>query len=212
MANPIRVDSAGGEYMESVVVLEWAAKIGDAVKAGDLLVTVETAKAATEIEVPCDGYLTAIFAETGTEVPLSAVLGLIGVTEEDKAFEGGEEPVATAPLTAGAAPESPTSSTAFPVTTANNRLIASPAARRQAVHQGVDLRGVRASSLTGRIKLRDLVQVPASQTHGLQAPALSTLPPDDHGPLKIYRSGPKTGTPLVMIHGFGAPATSTPAY
>ncbi|MES2436207.1 MAG: acetoin dehydrogenase dihydrolipoyllysine-residue acetyltransferase subunit [Pseudomonadota bacterium] len=209
MANPIRVDSAGGEYMESVVVLEWTAKIGDAVKAGDLLVTVETAKAATEIEVPCDGYLTAIFAETGTEVPLSAVLGLIGVTVEDKAFEGAVAPVAPAPLTPGATAESPVSAAVSPQgSAANNRLIASPAARRQAVHQGVDLRGVRASSPTGRIKLRDLVQVPASQTYGLQAPALSTLPPDDHGPLKIYRSGPKTGTPLVMIHGFGADAQS----
>lgn len=208
MANPIRVDSAGGEYMESVVVLEWTAKIGDAVKAGDLLVTVETAKAATEIEVPCDGYLTAIFAETGTEVPLSAVLGLIGVTVEDTAFEGEAEPASPSPLAANAAPESPVSAAASPQVSANTRLIASPAARRQAGYQGVDLRGVRATSPTGRIKLRDLVQVPGSQMPALQSPTLTALPPDDHGPLKIYRSGPKTGTPLVMIHGFGADAQS----
>ena len=44
MATPITVSSAGGEYMENVVVLEWAAKIGDVVKAGDLLVRLRTAR------------------------------------------------------------------------------------------------------------------------------------------------------------------------
>ncbi|MDZ4394343.1 acetoin dehydrogenase dihydrolipoyllysine-residue acetyltransferase subunit [Cypionkella sp.] len=201
MANAIRVDSAGGEYMESVVVLEWTAKLGDAVKAGDLLVTVETAKAATEIEVPCDGYLTAIFAETGSEVPLSAVLGLIGVTVEDMAFEAAVEPTSPTALTSTPAPISPA---ALPHSSAaNTRLITSPAARRLADRQGIDLQSVRASSPSGRIKLRDLVQMP-----DLPAPALTTLPADDHGPLKIHRSGSKTGTPLLMIHGFGADAQS----
>jgi pyruvate dehydrogenase E2 component (dihydrolipoamide acetyltransferase) len=185
--------------MESVVVLEWTAKVGDAVKAGDLLVTVETAKAATEIEVPCDGFLTAILAETGSEVPLSAVLGLIGATAEDTAFDD-EVPKAAAAKPTPAAPLTAVVQTA-PM--AGNRLIISPAARNRALRQGIDLHGLRASSPSGRIKLRDLEQQPVRQS-----PALAPLPPDDYGPLKIYRSGPKTGTPLVMIHGFGADAQS----
>jgi pyruvate dehydrogenase E2 component (dihydrolipoamide acetyltransferase) len=184
--------------MESVVVLEWTAKVGDVVKAGDLLVTVETAKAATEIEAPCDGFLTAILAETGSEVPLSAVLGLIGATAEDTAFDDAVPKASAKPTTATI----PTAAVqAAPM--AGNRLIVSPAARKLAMRQGLDLHGLRASSPSGRIKLRDLVQVPV-----MQSPALVPLPPDDHGPLKIYRSGPKTGTPLVMIHGFGADAQS----
>ena len=201
MANPVRVESAGGEYMESVVVLEWTAKVGDAVKAGDLLVTVETAKAATEIEVPYDGFLTAIFAETGSEVPLSAVLGLIGTSAEDIAFDDAG-PKTTAEPTMATAVQSPPA-VGDPALMAGNRVIVSPAARKLAARQGVDLHGLRASSPTGRIKLRDLKQQPV-----LQSPALTQLPPDDHGPLKIYRSGLKTGTPLVMIHGFGADAQS----
>lgn len=199
MANPVRVDSAGGEYMENVVVVEWAAKLGDAVKAGDLLVTIETAKAATEIEAPEDGFLTAIFAEPGTEVPLSALLGLIGTTPDDRVYNAPEveTPVTPAYMPAPlAAPET------APVRVPSQRLLASPAARRTAYSQGIDLRGVRASSPSGRIKLRDLDLVNYN-TEGSTA-----LPPDDFGPLKIYRSGPAQGVPLVMIHGFGADAMS----
>ncbi len=197
MATPITVSSAGGEYMENVVVLEWAVKIGDAVKMGDLLVTVETAKAATEIEAAVDGFLTAIFAETGTEVPLSAELGLIGQTVEDIRHDAPQ------------APSAPVIGRPDPVTTlrpspASGRIIASPAARRAADHAGIDLRRVIASSPSGRIKLRDL---PPAQAEVIVAPSL-TLLADERGPLKVYRSGTSTGTPILMLHGFGADAQS----
>ncbi|MCB1149765.1 MAG: lipoyl domain-containing protein, partial [Chlamydiia bacterium] len=47
--HPITIDAAGGEYMDSVLVIGWHKAPGDAVAAGDLLLTVETAKAATDI-------------------------------------------------------------------------------------------------------------------------------------------------------------------
>jgi pimeloyl-ACP methyl ester carboxylesterase len=203
MANPVRVDSAGGEYMENVVVLEWAAKLGDAVKAGDLLVTIETAKAATEIEAPEDGYLTAIFADAGSEVPLSALLGLIGKTPADRDFDApeAENPPAT-PAMPAAAPIAASPIAAPIVRASSQRVLVSPAARRVALAQGIDLRGVRPTSPSGRIKLRDLVEVSPRE----ETPA--ALPPDDFAPLKIYRSGPRQGVPVVMFHGFGADAMS----
>ena len=76
MQHPIQIDSAGGEYMETVVVLEWAVAPGAAVKAGDTVVTVETAKAATEIAAPADGFLTEIRFDAGQEAPVGVVLGL----------------------------------------------------------------------------------------------------------------------------------------
>lgn len=205
MATPIKVDSAGGEYMESVVVLEWAAGIGDAVRAGDLLVTVETAKAATEIDAPVDGFLTAIFAEPGAEVPLSAIMGLIGATVDDTAHDAAP---AEAPTPAAAVEAAPAAAPAVelpPAATgvAPARLVVSPAARKQAVALGIDLRALRPSSPSGRIKLRDLDQ-PATPID----PPAPGLPPDQVGPLKIHRSGAATGTPVLMIHGFGADAQS----
>lgn len=201
MATPITVSSAGGEYMENVVVLEWAVKIGGEVKVGDLLVTVETAKAATEIAAESDGYLTAIFAEPGTEVPLSAELGLIGQTAEDIRHDKG----AMAATTVIASPKLETAPATEPVPAfKSGRIIASPAARRAADHAGIDLRRVTASSPSGRIKLRDL---PPAQAEVVAAPSLA-LPADERGPLKVYRSGTTTGTPILMLHGFGADAQS----
>ena len=204
MATPIRVDSAGGEYMETVVILEWAAGVGSAVTAGETLVTVETAKAATDIDAPVDGFLTEIFAEPGTEVSLSAVLGLIGATAEDRAFDGKtvtefaadeERNETPAPIAQAVAP-APASSDA--------RIVASPAARRQAARLGLDLRRLGASSPSGRIKLRDL---PSQEPLAEPCPVVA-LPVDDNGPLRVYRSGRNAGVPILLIHGFGADAAS----
>lgn len=203
MATAIKVDSAGGEYMESVVVLEWAAGIGDAVRAGDLLVTVETAKAATEIEAPVDGYLTAIFAEPGAEVALSAIMGLIGATVEDTAHDATPQEALTPPAAVEAAPAPAVESTPAATGVAPARLVASPAARKQAAALGIDLRALRPSSPSGRIKLRDLDR-PARPFE----PAAPGLPPDQAGPLKIHRAGAASGTPVLLIHGFGADAQS----
>ncbi|MGI1661024.1 acetoin dehydrogenase dihydrolipoyllysine-residue acetyltransferase subunit [Palleronia sp. KMU-117] len=202
MATPIKVDSAGGEYMETVVVLEWAASIGEPVREGDLLVTVETAKAATEVEAPVSGFLTAIFAESGTEVPLSAIMGLIGATADDTEHDlaivadlsptEGVAEAATDPLSAAPSP--------------GVRIVASPAARQRARTLGIDLRTVRSSSPSGRIKLRDLGQT--TTPSALPEPAMPGLRPDETGSLRIYRSGVEAGTSVLMLHGFGADAQS----
>lgn len=202
MAKPITIGAAGGEYMESVVVMEWTAKVGDTVKEGDSIVTVETAKAATEIGAPCDGVLSAILAEPGTEVALSEILGLIGTSVEDTTSEteaspavetSGADLAAAAKNTATGAPSSKPGT--------HGRPVASPAARREAGRTGIDLSAVIATSPTGRIKLRDL---------GSEDKALvdADLPADQSGPLRSQRSGVDRGTPIVFLHGFGADAMS----
>ncbi len=77
MASDIRIVGAGGEYMESVTVVDWAVSLGDQVRQGDVVVVVETAKAATEVEAPSSGVLNEIVAHVGDEVAIGAVLGRI---------------------------------------------------------------------------------------------------------------------------------------
>jgi pyruvate dehydrogenase E2 component (dihydrolipoamide acetyltransferase) len=212
MATPVTVGSAGGEYMESVVVVEWALALGAPVKAGELLLTVETAKAATEIEAPCDGFLTDILAEPGAEVSLTEVIGLIGSTAEDTAL--GADAAALS-LSAGEASAPAGRSlqkapAAPPPSAGRGRIVASPAARRKAERAGIDLSRITPSSPSGRIKLRDLAGT--AGVYGDRAseaplpPASVALPPDESGPLKIYRSGPAVGEAVVMLHGFGGDA------
>ena len=82
MLHPITIEAAGGEYMDSVVVVEWTVKPGERIAAGDTVVVVETAKAATEVPAPHDGYLVETFFEPGQEAPVGAMLGNIGETPD----------------------------------------------------------------------------------------------------------------------------------
>jgi pyruvate dehydrogenase E2 component (dihydrolipoamide acetyltransferase) len=166
MTTPIEIGSAGGEYMEEVVVIEWACAEGDVVRRGDLLVVVETAKAATEVESPVDGVLRTISVPAGAEVPVNEILGWIDdETGKNTDADSPDVPQSTptefdySPATASASVPRPADDPTPEVKQApviGGRIIASPVARRFAVEHGIDLKDILASSPTGRIKLRDV--------------------------------------------------------
>ncbi|GMB82589.1 hypothetical protein NN6n1_33720 [Shinella zoogloeoides] len=205
MATPITAGAVAGEYMETLVIVEWRVGVGDTVAEGDILLTIETAKAAVDIEAPCTGVVSAIFAEMDNEVPAAAVLCLIGKDISDTDYDGGETPtVETGPPSAPAAAAGAAQTSRAAVTSA--RIIASPAARRAANSAGVNLRAVRASSPSGRIKLRDVAE--ASQGAPVVAQMPAGLPAHEHGPLKVHRSGTAAGVPVFLIHGFASDSQS----
>ena len=67
--------------MESATVVEWLKKPGDALRAGESVVLVETAKATTEIPAPCDGVLARVVAAAGNEVKVDGLLAMIEVRD-----------------------------------------------------------------------------------------------------------------------------------
>ena len=183
---PIRIDSAGGEYMEAVVVLNWFVQPGDPVKVGQHVVTVETAKAATDIEAEREGWIEAIFFTEGQEAPVGAALGAISDApvdvkrrKDDDARGDGEAPATNAPVATTRPDEA--------------RVIASPYARRLAREAVLDLGGVMGTGPNGRVKQRDVAAALSNrgaQTH----PASETM----------TRSPRARRDPLVLLHGFGA--------
>ncbi|SDA93507.1 acetoin dehydrogenase dihydrolipoyllysine-residue acetyltransferase subunit [Mesorhizobium qingshengii] len=202
MTHPITIDSAGGEYMEAVLVIAWAVKPGDPVKAGDLVVTVETAKAATEIEADRDGWLAEIFFAEGQEAPVGAVLGTIA---DEKPMAG--EPASLAPAIAAAAAAKPREPVADEAPTSDrqpgSRAIASPLARRLAAAAGLDLAAISGSGPRGRIKKRDIdarLAALANEDEGMvqQTPAAAQTPSVAAPALA------RQAVPVVLIHGFGA--------
>lgn len=199
MATPIHIGAAGGEYMESVTVVEWAVDPGAQVHKGDVVVTVETAKAATDIEAPCDGILTRILAEPGEEIALTAPLGLVGADAEDVDYAATSPPEDTPQPVATPAPET------VRRPDGSGRIVASPAARRAAARMGVDLAQLRPTSPTGRLKLRDVEAY--ADTTGTAAPAPASVA-DEPGPLHVLRGGADTGNPVVLLHGFASDAQS----
>ena len=206
----IKVVGAGGEYMESVVVVEWHKKPGDLVKVGELVVTVETAKAATEIEAPTDGVLSKILAKIGDEVPLGAVLGIIG--EDAEATDGPAALVEAAPSTPLAPP--------FPLLDERGeggRIVASPLARRVATQLNVDLSKVKVPPGSRRIRLRD-VEAFANQMNAAAPVVVSPLqnPPPvapmmakpSNSGLNIATRGNPSAEKIVLLHGFGSDGLS----
>jgi pyruvate dehydrogenase E2 component (dihydrolipoamide acetyltransferase) len=72
-----------GISVESCIIGEWMKKEGDAVKAGDILFTYETDKAAFAEESPVDGVMLRQFYHDGDEVPCLKTVCIIGEPGED---------------------------------------------------------------------------------------------------------------------------------
>lgn len=165
MASDIRIVGAGGEYMESVTVVDWAVSLGDQVRQGDVVVVVETAKAATEVEAPSSGVLNEIVAHVGDEVAIGAVLGRITNDGEASDHASADTPEAVLQPVAEVAPAE-TAEAPVQRPRSNGRIFASPLARRIAKSLNIDLARVDGTGPNGRIKRRDVERVHAQgQAH-----------------------------------------------
>lgn len=69
---PLLVPQLG--VIEEVVVLEWHKDSGAAVARGEVVVLLETEKAATELEAPATGMLEILIEASDVEVPVGSVL------------------------------------------------------------------------------------------------------------------------------------------
>lgn len=66
-----------GEVMEEGCIVAWLKKEGDTVQQGDIIMEVETDKAAMELESPASGLLTKILVPEGETVPVNTLLAVI---------------------------------------------------------------------------------------------------------------------------------------
>ena len=76
MTKEIRVPALGESVTEATIA-KWFKKVGDAVKADEPLVELETDKVTVEVPAPASGKLMIIAAPPGTTVNVGAVLGAI---------------------------------------------------------------------------------------------------------------------------------------
>ena len=145
-----------GADMTSGMLVSWLVEEGDQVKVGDVVAEVETAKGVFEIETFNGGVVREILVQPGDEeIAVGTVLATIG---EESAIAAvvdarGEKTVATA----------------APV----ERLRVSPAARRLADENHIDLSQVEATGAQGAISLADvegLVAAAATSSPVLKAP------------------------------------------
>ena len=162
-----RMPSLGAD-MEAGTLVEWLVKPGDTVKRGDIVAVVETQKGAIEIEIYDAGQIEEILVPLETKAPVGTPLARIR-SEGETAAPAQAPPVAAAVISAvleGALPPARRPSPAI-APSAPGRERASPAARRLAQTQGVDLSAVEGSGPSGAIVLADVERA----LSGGQAPA-----------------------------------------
>ncbi len=76
MSTDIKVPTLGESVVEATIA-KWLKKEGDAVKADEPLVELETDKVAVEVPAPVSGKLEKILAQAGSTVAVGALLGSI---------------------------------------------------------------------------------------------------------------------------------------
>jgi len=159
------------DTMQEGTIATWLKKVGESVKSGEIIAEVETDKATMELESYDDGVLLYIGVEAGGSVPVDGVIAVIGEKGADfqsllAAHQGGGQapiPVEVAspasPIAAtNPAPEVDQVSVEIPVTSSsgNERVKASPLAKKIASEKGVDIRQVAGTGEGGRIVKRDI--------------------------------------------------------
>jgi pyruvate dehydrogenase E2 component (dihydrolipoamide acetyltransferase) len=180
-----------GEGIHEGEVLAVLVSVGHKVKEGDLILEVETDKAAVEIPSPYTGSVKEILVKPGDTVKVGDVLMTFsnGVEAEPVEAERRMEKPAEAPDEKRAVekpPEKakqPVSETRTP--TAGGPVPASPSTRRLARELGVDLRLITASGPAGLVTAED---VRAFAEEGKQALALPVAPevkPSEVKPISI---------------------------
>jgi pyruvate dehydrogenase E2 component (dihydrolipoamide acetyltransferase) len=162
---PILMPQAGNT-MEEGTILKWRVKVGDRIAVGQILCDLETDKATIEMESTDAGRLAKIVAAEGTVVPVKQAIAYLAESDADVAgLSGGAAPakVATATAPAAMVVAAPAPSAIPAARTETGRIKASPAARKLAAQQGLDLATVgTGSGPEGRILSTDLAHAKAA--------------------------------------------------
>ena len=162
MAEIVRMPKLSDTMTEGVVA-KWHKKVGDKVKSGELLAEIETDKATMDFESFYDGVMLHIGIQEGKGAPVDSILAIIGAAGEDiSALLSGD---ASAIAETSAKNEVPAKSTETAVTApsitsaaanSDQRLKASPLAKKIAEDKGIDLSKVQGSGDDGRIVKKDV--------------------------------------------------------
>ncbi|SOC37426.1 2-oxoglutarate dehydrogenase complex dihydrolipoyllysine-residue succinyltransferase [Ureibacillus acetophenoni] len=146
------------ELAESITegtIAQWVRKVGDRVEKGEFIVELETDKVNAEIISEEAGVLTQILAEEGDTVLVGQVIAVVEAGEGAPAAPAAEAPkaeAAPAPVTAA----QPATPVAAPEETSNDRVVASPAARKLAREKGIDLSAISPVDPQGRVRVQDV--------------------------------------------------------
>ena len=217
MAEVIRMPRLSDTMAEGVIVA-WNKKVGDSIKPGDVLAEVETDKATMDLESYNEGVILYIGVEAGKAAKVDGILAIVGKAGE--AYESlldapentpAAEPIAT-PVEPVPVPAATTTqaTASVPVTTApaaisDERVKASPLAKKIAADKGIDLRQVSGSGDGGRITKKDIDQyTPSAPDTTAPVPVFLPVGQEGHTDIPLTQMR-KTIARRLSESMFGAP-------
>ena len=156
--------------MEEGTLAKWLVKEGDTVSSGDILAEIETDKATMEFEAVDEGTIAKILVPEGSDgVKVGTPIAILAGEGEDVSAAPAPKAEAKAPEEkkpepappakgGGETPPAPPAPAATPAPRhdTDDRIKASPLARRLAEAQGIDLSSLKGSGPGGRIVRADL--------------------------------------------------------
>ncbi|MCW3092843.1 MAG: pyruvate dehydrogenase complex dihydrolipoamide acetyltransferase [Ferruginibacter sp.] len=209
-AKEIRMPLLSDTMTEGKIVA-WNKKVGDQVKADDVLADVETDKATMEVVGYEEGTLLYIGVEAGNAAKVNEIIAIVGKEGTDvsayvaaekaggNAAPGGTEQPAATENTASAPAEAVPEEEAAP--TPNGRIKASPLAKKLAADKGIDISKVSGTGDNGRITKRDIDSyVPAATPAAKAAPQTAPAAPKPAAPAFVANGQEGfTDTPLTQM-------------
>ncbi|MBW9054284.1 2-oxoglutarate dehydrogenase complex dihydrolipoyllysine-residue succinyltransferase [Rhizobium mesosinicum] len=183
MATEIRVPTLG-ESVSEATVGTWFKKVGDAIKADEPILELETDKVTIEVPAPASGTLAEIVAQAGETVGLGALLGQIA-----EGAAAAAAPAAAAPAAAPAAPAPTPAASAAPAAAAAapaasvSTMPPAPAAAKMLAENNLSADQVDGSGKRGQVLKGDVI---AAVAKAAVAPAAApTAPAAPRGPSTV---------------------------
>ena len=178
MAIEIRVPTLG-ESISEATVGKWFKKKGEAVRADEPLVELETDKVTLEVNAPGAGTLSEIVADTGDTVAIGALLGQLSAASAGASAA----PAAASPQPAKASASAPAA--AMPP---------SPAAAKIAAEKNVSVEAIAGSGKRGQVLKGDVLAAAAAAASVAPPPNVVPLAPAA-GPTPIPAPQPRLTAP-----------------
>ncbi|MGY3766642.1 dihydrolipoamide acetyltransferase family protein [Vagococcus vulneris] len=153
-----------GLTMTEGTVDQWYKQVGDKVAKGEAVVSISSEKLTHDVESPINGVLLKISVEAGGEAACKAPIGYVGEAGEIVSDTNSSQPVAEVVSTpASTVAEKKEKAPVIPNENSNNRIFATPLARKIAKEKGYDLADIVGTGGNGRITRLDVNRfVPAA--------------------------------------------------
>ncbi|MBB3563786.1 2-oxoglutarate dehydrogenase E2 component (dihydrolipoamide succinyltransferase) [Rhizobium sp. BK512] len=181
MATEIRVPTLG-ESVSEATVGTWFKKVGDAVKADEPILELETDKVTIEVPAPASGTLSEIVAQAGETVGLGALLGQIAEGAAAAAAPAAAAPAA-APAAPAPTPAAPAAAAAAPAASVSS-MPPAPAAAKMLAENNLSAEQVDGSGKRGQVLKGDVIAAVAKAA-AAPAAAAPAAPVAARGPSTV---------------------------